>query len=244
MSVTAERPAEVARDRAHIGALAAFSLEHRFTGLSRDQIEPVDMDRARFNLEGFAFARKIVGARASDADSGEGRRRLENGPDEAREEALNLGWGGTPIRACDDLSFGVVGRAFLAPAHAEPVGFGSVLNDGHGLGRLAESDRQHPRRERSERSGVACFPGVEQELDSPDRLSRGDPGRLIEIDPAVDLESRRSLLPWLSRTMPFANCGTGVSVCVGVAGHSLSSPPTSFRSRATAGDLRSSSMRA
>src|SRR5271154_2794206 len=117
MSITSERPAEVTRDRAHVRALAAFGLEHRVVGVSRYQVEPVDMDRARFDLEGFAFARKIVGARASDADGGEGRRRLENGADEAREEALNLGWGRTPIRACDDLPFGVVGRAFLAPAH-------------------------------------------------------------------------------------------------------------------------------
>src|SRR3984957_21330497 len=212
MSITAERPAEVTRDRAHVRALAAFGLEQRVVGVGRDQVEPVDMDRARFDLEGFAFARKIVGARAGDADGGEGRRRLENGADEARQEALNLGWGGTAIRAWGDPSFGVVGRGFPRPAHAEPVGFGSVLNDGHGLGRLAESDRQHPRCERIERPGVACFLGVEQELDSPDRLSRGDPGRLIEIDPAVDLDPGRSLLTWLSRTMPFANGGTGVSV--------------------------------
>ena len=132
------------------------------------------MDRARFNLEGLAVAREIVGARASDADSGEGRRRLQNGADEARQEAVDLGRGGAPIRACDDLPFGVVGRAFLAPAHAKPVGFGSVLNDRHGLGRLAESDRQHARRERIERAGVARFLGVEQELESPDGLSRGD----------------------------------------------------------------------
>ena len=171
MSITAERPAEVARDRAHVGALAAFGLEHRVVGVSRYQVEPVDMDRARFNLESFAIACEIVGARASDADSGEGRRRLENDADEAREEALNLSWGGTPIRTRHDLPFGVVGRAFLAPAHAKPVGFGSVLNDRHGLGRLAESDRQHPGCERIERSGVTCFLGVEQELDLPDRLS-------------------------------------------------------------------------
>src|SRR4029077_19953744 len=141
-----------------------------------------------------------------------------------------------------DLPFGVVRRAFLAPAHAKPVGFGSVLNDRHRLRRLAESDRQHPRCERIERSGVACFLGVEQKLDSPDRLSRGDPGRLIEVDPAVDIDPGRSLLPRLSGTTPFANGGAGLFVFVDVADHSLSSLPTSFRSRATAGDLRSSSM--
>src|SRR5258707_5576794 len=122
MSVAAKRPAEVTRDRAHIRALAAFGLEDRVVGVSRYQVEPVDMDRARFNLEGLAVACEIVGARAGDADRREGRRRLENFADEAREEALNLGWGGTPIRACDDLALGVVGRAFLDPAHPGPHG--------------------------------------------------------------------------------------------------------------------------
>ena len=152
MSVAAERAAEIPRDRAHVGALAAFGLEHSFIGLSRHQFEPIDMDRARFDLEGFAPAREVIGARAGDADSGESRRRLENGADEARQEAFNLGRGRPPIGACDDLPFGVVGRAFLAPAHAEAVGFGPILNDRHGLGRLAESDRQHARREGIERA--------------------------------------------------------------------------------------------
>ena len=129
------------------------------------------MDRARFNLEGFAFAREVVGARASDADSGEGRRRLQDGADEARQQTFDFGCGRAPVRTCDDLPFGVVGRAFLAPAHAKAVGFGPVLNDRHGLGRLAESDRQHARRERIERAGVARLLGVEQEFESPDGLS-------------------------------------------------------------------------
>src|ERR1700729_3083147 len=125
MSITAKRAAEVTRDRAHVRALAAFGLEYGLVGVSRYQVEAVDMDRARFNLEGLAIACEIVRARASDADRGEGRRRLQNFADEAREEALNLGRRGAPIRACDDRPFGVVGRAFLAPAHAEPIGFGS-----------------------------------------------------------------------------------------------------------------------
>src|ERR1700733_15735826 len=116
MSITSERPAEVPRDRTHVRALAAFGLERGVVGVNRYQVEPVDMDRARFNLEGLAVACEIVGARASDADRGEGRRRLQNFADEARQEALDLGRRGAPIRACDDRPFGVVGRAFLAPA--------------------------------------------------------------------------------------------------------------------------------
>src|SRR6185437_16342382 len=85
------------------------------------------------------------------------------------------------------------------------------------------------------------FLGVEQEFESSDGLSRGDAGRLIEVDPSVDIDPGRSLLPLLARA---AAIGPGLSVFASVAGHSSSSPPASFRSRATAGDLRSSSIRA
>ena len=46
MAETAERPADIAGERAHIGALAAFGLEHGVIGVGRlDQVEPVDFDR-------------------------------------------------------------------------------------------------------------------------------------------------------------------------------------------------------
>ena len=92
MSITSERPAEVTGDRAHISALAAFGLEHSVIGVSGYQVEPIDMDRARFNLENLTIASEIISARASDADRGESRRRLEYFADKLWKEALNLGW--------------------------------------------------------------------------------------------------------------------------------------------------------
>src|ERR1700722_14549886 len=87
------------------------------------------------------------------------------------------------------------------------------------------------------------FP-LEREFESPDGLSRGDPSWLVEIDPAIDLEPGRWLLPRLARAAALARFGAGLSVFSGVAGHCLSSSPTSFRSRATSGDLNSASIRA
>ena len=165
------------------------------------------MDQARLDLEGFAFARQIVGAGAGDADRGEGRRRLQDLADEARQQAFNLGRSRPPLRAGDDLALGVVGRGFLAPAHAEAVGFGPVLNDRHSLGRFPERDRQHARGQRIERAGVTRLPGVEQEFEPSDRLGRGDAGRLVEIDPAVDLDPGRALLPRLSSPAPLGGSG-------------------------------------
>ena len=98
------------------------------------------------------------------------------------------------VGAGDDLALGIVGRALLAPAHAKTVGLGAVLDDRHRLGRLAEGDGQHAGRERIERSRVTRLLGVEQELEPPDRLGRGDADRLVEIDPAVDLDAGRPLL--------------------------------------------------
>src|SRR6185437_14723757 len=190
------------------------------------------MDQARLDLERFAFPRQIVGAGAGDADGGEGRRRLEDLADEAGQQAFNLGGGRAPLRAGDDLPFGVVCRGFLAPAHAETVGLGPVLNDRHGLGRFPERDRQHAGGERIEGASVARLFGVEQELQPPDRLGRGDAGGLVEIDPAVDLDPGGALLPRLRAPALLGR----------LPGHSL--PPPPLRSRATAGDFRSASMRA
>ena len=101
---------------------------------------------------------------------------------------------GALVRAGDDLALGVVGRGLLAPADAEAIFLGAFLHDRHGLGRLAEGDRQHAGGERIERAGVARLLGVEQEFEPPDRLGRGDADRLVEIDPAVDLDPGRALL--------------------------------------------------
>ena len=99
---------------------------------------------------------------------------------------------GRAVGGRDDLALGVVGVGLDAPAHHELVGLGAVLDDRHGLGRLAERDRQHAGSERIERAGVADLLGVEQALQPRHRLGRGDADRLVEIDPAVDLEARRA----------------------------------------------------
>ena len=63
--------AEIARERAHIGALAALGLEHRVLGVRRlDQREPVDLDRPRRELDLLALAREVVGALALDLERG------------------------------------------------------------------------------------------------------------------------------------------------------------------------------
>ena len=86
----AERAADVAGDGADVGAPAAFGLEHRRQRIGHvDEFEPVDLHGTRFELDGFALAREIVGALAVDLDRGEGGRRLHDLADEGRQERLD-----------------------------------------------------------------------------------------------------------------------------------------------------------
>ena len=65
MAEAAERRAEVAGDAAHVAALAADHLENRRVGVGRlDQLEPLDVQRPRGEIERLAGAREVVGALA------------------------------------------------------------------------------------------------------------------------------------------------------------------------------------
>ena len=90
MTIAAERPPEVARQRPHIGALAAIRLEVRKVHAGLDERQSVDMDRARSDGEGFAVARPVVGARAVDLDGRIGRRGLLDEAGEARQQRLDF----------------------------------------------------------------------------------------------------------------------------------------------------------
>ena len=86
---------------------------------------------------------------------------------------------------CDDAAFGVVGVALLAPAHGEAIELAAVHDEGNGLGRFAERDRQGAGGERIERAGMAGALGPEQPLHDAHRVGRGHADRLVEHDPAV-----------------------------------------------------------
>ena len=56
----------------------------------------------------------------------------------------------------------------------------------HGLGGLAQRDRQHAGSERVERAGMAGLVGLEQPLDLGDGFGRTHADRLVEHQPAGD----------------------------------------------------------
>ena len=94
---------------------------------------------------------------------------------------------GRCVAGAHDLALGVVGVGLGAPAHREAVGLGAVDHERHGLGRLAEGDRQDAGGQRIERAGMARLLRVEEPLDRADApASRSCPRRLVEDQPAVD----------------------------------------------------------
>src|SRR5205085_12063338 len=93
------------------------------------------------------------------------------------------GWPG--LVGSNDLAFGIVGIALLAPAHREAVALAPVHHERDCLGRLSERERQATRGERIERARVARTLGREQALDYCDRMGRGHADRFVEDHPAV-----------------------------------------------------------
>ena len=83
-------------------------------------------------------------------------------------------------------ALGVVGIGVRAPAHGEAVVLRAVDGVRHGLGGLAERDRQHAGRQRIERAGMPGLLRIEQAAHGADRLRRGHAGRLVQHQPAVD----------------------------------------------------------
>ena len=131
-------------------------------------------------------ARQVVGALAVDLDGRERRRRLQDLAGEARQQRLDGLARRAHVAGGDDLALGVVGVGGRAPAHGEAVVLGAVDGVGHGLGRLAQRDRQDAGRQRVERAGVAGLARIEEPAHGADRLRRRHADRLVQHQPAVD----------------------------------------------------------
>ena len=185
----AEQAAHVAGDGAHIGALAAFGLEHRMVNVRQlDQVEAADLDRTGLELDGFAAAREVVRALPFDLDGGIARRHLGDGSGEPGQDREDVGFARARDAGLDHPPLGIVGVALLAPAHGEAVAFAPVHHERDRFGGFAERDRQASGCERVERPGMAGTARRGEPLDRRDRMGRRHADRLVEHDPAVNVE--------------------------------------------------------
>ena len=142
MAVAAKVAAHVARQRTHIGALAALDLEDGAIGVGLDQVEPAYLDLTRRNVDGLAFASEVVGALAGDLDGRKLRRGLHDDAGIFWHQRSDVGLAWARIGCSGDRTLQVVRGSLLAPSDSEPIDLRPVLHVGHGLGRFAERDRQ------------------------------------------------------------------------------------------------------
>ena len=108
-------------------------------------------------LELLVVPGKVVGPGAGHLERRIARRHLADLADEARaappRSRRRVGPSGRSSPS--PVPSRVVGVGARAEAHGEAVFLAAVHREGHGLGRLAEGDRQHAGGERIERAGVA-----------------------------------------------------------------------------------------
>jgi len=167
-----------------------------------NQLEAVNFDRAGGQLDHFAVPGEVIGALAIHFDRRIARRHLRDRPGIGRKQRLDGLAGGPRGAGFGHRAVGVVAVALLAPAHGKAVGLAAVHDEGNGLGRLAERNRQAARGERVERAGMARALAGEQPLDRADGMGRGHADRLVEHDPAVHvaLLAAELLRPLFCRT--------------------------------------------
>ena len=99
MPIAAEHAAEIARNGAHISALAAMRFEDRGIGLGLDKAERMNGDGTRREIGRLAVAGEIIGALAGDLDRRIDRRLLQDRAGELRKRRQDRLALGPQIRA-------------------------------------------------------------------------------------------------------------------------------------------------
>ena len=184
-------------------------------------LEPGDLDLPCRDLDSLALPRHVVGALAGDLDRRELRRSLHHDAGIIGQQSADRLFRGPLVGALRNRPLEVVRQALFAPCDGELIHLGPVHYVGHGLGRLAQRDRQHPRGQRVQRTGMTGLLGLVEPFYLGDRLGRAHAHRLVEDHPA----------------------GNRPALLLAAPGHqsSLLSSPWS-RSRATSGERSNSSI--
>src|SRR5207237_6532256 len=147
----------------------------------------VNFDGTWLQFDGLAVPCQVIGALALDLDCGILRRDLLYQAWELRQQLPDGFRGGPEIAGFDDPALGVIGVAFLTPAHRKAIALAAVHDERHRLGGFAQRDRQAAGGEWIERAGVARAFGLEQPLHHGDGLGRSHADRLVEHHPAVNV---------------------------------------------------------
>src|SRR5690606_11541882 len=128
-----------------------FGLEYRMVAVGHvGEVKGMDGHRTRLDLDRFAASREIVGALATDLDRRVGRRPLHDLAGKARQAGEDRATVGPGLGGRRDGPVGIVAVGLGAPADGEALTLQSVLDEGYGLGGVAELDRENAGCERIE----------------------------------------------------------------------------------------------
>ncbi len=185
MGKSAQKPAQIACQRANINAFAALDFEPHMRLIEHiEQGDGVNLHLARWQIDFFTGPRQLISALAVFANGRKLRRHLLNQAGEMAQGRFYGGGIGAHIVRRHDLAFLIIGRGLAAKSHHHLIAFAGVLHIGNGFGRLAQGNRQYAAGQRVERAGVTGFLRVKQAADFADGLRRAHFQRLVKIDPA------------------------------------------------------------
>ena len=153
---------------------------------ARDQPQALDPERARLGAHVLALAREHVRSPSVDMDGRIGGRHLQDVALEGGQGGADRGVVGAR-RGGGDAALGIVGVGGGTETNREAVGLEAVGDEGDGLGRLAQGDRQKPGRRGVEGAGMARLARVEQRRTGVGDGGRGRARGLVDDDPARDV---------------------------------------------------------
>jgi hypothetical protein len=182
-----ERRADVPRERADVGPLAAPHVDRQQRRRPLEQVEPLDRHRARLALHRDPGAGQLVQAPPLVVQRGVHRRHLHDRAAEARQQLLDLpGVARRHIRLREHRALGVVGGGGDAEAHRRQVALASlVLNVLDQAGGRAERHHQHSGGRRIQRPRVADSPLPGEPANPRHHVVGGDSGGLVDVQEAV-----------------------------------------------------------
>ena len=188
MPACPEREAEVAREAAHIEALARADRHGRDRPLVLDERDLVHHHLARRKVGRRVVARERVGALAADMDGAERRGLLHDFARETRQRALDR----LARRRRGDGDLAALALAVVGGGERREIDIGLVALLGRHeeidrLRRAAERDDEHARRERVERARVTGLRAARAAARDLDRAHRAHAEVLVEDEDAGEV---------------------------------------------------------
>ena len=188
-----ERARKIARQTAHVSTFPAYNGEDGMIGvLNTDQVERIDKNGPRIELDFFAVTRKVVRAVPINFNRRIYRRHLHDFADKLGKRIADFSLRWPAFARFNDITFAIIRARRNAPAQQKLIALFGINNIRKRFRRLTERDRQHTCGQGVQRASMSCLLSIEDSADRTDSRRRRHIDGLIENNPAVDRLSRTS----------------------------------------------------